>query len=180
MADEDEVEDDELYEPPYEPWPDSITYDFERARVESWQRVRRRDFAEVVREFKALEQTFVSRAGEDASYTLFVRRRVAEDLLEFAICYNKEPFQTCHRLWDELLQYGFIATEQKCASTWFFIDSCRQHGQVDIGLGVLDPLLAELKEMMSAPDAPKPLKRYCRSELATLGKLRTELEALRG
>ncbi len=148
-----------------------------------WTTVRsfRVDFASAEEDYQAILALFLKNAGTGEAAELAAlefRRRIAELIVSCANEKN-QPFDVCQRCWNDLLALGFSDIDVRCMFSRRFVDSCRQHGQVDIGLGVLDPLLAELKEMMSAPDAPKQLKKFCKYQLENLGKLRTELEALR-
>ncbi|MBK9259949.1 MAG: hypothetical protein IPM54_08955 [Polyangiaceae bacterium] len=51
--------------------------------------------------------------------------------------------------------------------------------EVDIGLGVLDPLIAELERLAADPATTKQAARYYRQEVDKLGELRAKLEALK-
>ena len=149
-----------------------------------WMHLRsfRVDFASAVEDYQAILDMVIKHVGTGEAAELAAlefRRRTAELIVSTAHD-KKQPFDVCQRCWNDLLQLGFTDIDARCMYSWFFVDSCRQHGQVDIGLGVLDPLLAELNEMMSAPKAPRALKKFCKYQLENLGKLRAELEALRG
>ena len=160
-------------------WPNPLRRDFAKALDAIFVKVFRTDFSETVRELKAMEATFVARAGDSEVDIREMRQAIAGRLMVVAIDKN-QPFEVCEAYWNDLRAIGFICIEFKVNMTWFFADCCRQHGQVDRGLAVLDSMVAELEQMRSAPDATKSLKRYCRDELATFGKLRAKLEALRG
>ncbi len=177
-AEIDDDDDDDAVEGDVD-WPNALSRDFAMALDATWLKTRYSDFSEAVRELRAMEAAFVARAGDSEVDIREMRQAIAGQLLKQTIEKN-QPFEVCEAYWDDLLAIGFICIEFKVNKTWFFADCCRQHGQVDRGLAVLESMVAELEQMRSVPDATKSLKRYCRDELATFGKLRSKLEALRG
>jgi hypothetical protein len=120
----------------------------------------------------------LTRVGDRENDALEFRRRTAERILDAAHG-KKIPFETCTNAWNALLQLGFSSIDRQSTMTWFFADCCRKHSQVDVGLGVLDPLIAELERLRDDALAAKQPVTYYRNEIATLQKLRAQLEALR-
>ncbi len=175
VVDDDDDDDDG---PEVEWETDPLGCDFAAALDVTIVKVFRSDFSEALREFRAMEATFIARAGDSEGDIREMRQAIAGQLLSEAIDKN-QPFEVCEAYWNDLQTIGFVCIEHKVYKSRFFADCCGQHGQVDRGLAVLESMVAELEHMRSAPDAPKQLKRYCRDELATLGKLRAKLEALR-
>ena len=160
-------------------WPDSISYDFAKARAETLQRTLQSDFAELQRELKTLQQTFVERAGDNEAYARHFCRQITEDLLDAAIHFQKQPFEICHGLWKELLDFGFVEIERKCHATWSFANCCCNYREIDLGLRVLEPLVIELEGLLADPSGSKPAAEYYREQLDHLGEVRTKLNALR-
>lgn len=138
----------------------------------------RMSFADTVREYHAVQAEFLARIGDCDVVALEIRRRIAELILQSAR-EKREPFETCEQLWNELLLLGFTSIERKCAMTWFFADCCRRHRQVDIGLGVLEPIIVDMEQLLADPAVKKQAAKRYRYEVDNLGKLRAELEALR-
>jgi hypothetical protein len=72
---------------------------------------------------------------------------------------------------------GFYRIERQISMTWFFADSCREHGHTDLGLALLDPLIVELERLRAEPTVTTQLAEYYDYELEPLRKLRAKLEA---
>lgn len=162
-----------------EGWPDSISRDFAMARDGTWLKTRFMTFDETVREYKAVEAAFVHRAGDNDFRADSIRRCVAEDILKQAVHDKPQPFDTCTRLWDDLVTHGFPEIESRCTATWFFADCCRKHGQVEIGLAVLEPLIAELERLYAEAAATNQPDEYYRNELNLIRKVHGQLETQR-
>jgi hypothetical protein len=160
----------------YDRWPEDVAIDFSQALTLATINSFRVDFATTVAEYRAIEAKFLPRFGNHAENAQQVRRHITEMVLDAAMT-KKEPFETCLGYWNELLQLGFYRIERRCRATWSFADCCRTHGQRDIGLAVLNPLMDELERLRAEPDVTKPASEYFRHELETLGKLRAKLEA---
>jgi hypothetical protein len=109
---------------------------------------------------------------------LELRRCVVEATLDAANT-HRESFKKCQQLWEDLLPLGFSNIESQCSETMTFADCCRYHGQVEMGLSVLDPLIAEIKRLRAQPDVTRPAARYYKWEIQRLEKIRAEIEARR-
>src|SRR5262245_10456798 len=83
-----------------------------RAMDATYVKTRDCSFAEVVRQFKAVEAEFVTRAGDDEAFVLVTKQRVAEALLQKAND-SSAPFETCRNLWHDLLRLGFEKIERR-------------------------------------------------------------------
>lgn len=162
----------------YDKWPRDVSIDFDGALGLATVKSFRVDFASAVEEYRAIETEYLARIGNDEENAQQVRRHIIEMLLRTAID-KKEPFDTCQKLWNELLHLGFYRIERECRNTWYFGHGCRKHRQTEIGLGVLAPLIAKLERLLADPTVTKPAADYYEHELDGLEKLRAELEALR-
>jgi len=144
----------------------------------TWRKTRHSSFGDIVQAYKAVEFEFVVRAGSNEIYVLETRRRVAEALLREA--HGSQPFDTCQKLWDDLLCIGFANIEIKCIMTWYYADSCRKNKEPEAGLAELEPLIAELERLLTEPTATEDAAGDYQDELAKLGKLRARLKAQQG
>jgi len=107
-------------------------------------------YADLVPEYKAVEAEFVTRAGGNEFFALETRRRVAEALLTEAHA-KRQPFETYHAIWNDLLRLGFSHFERKSTMTWFYADCCRQTKESEAGLVVAFPLIIELDRLLAEP-----------------------------
>jgi len=165
----------------YDKWPRDVSLAFDRALgVASLRYIKNKevDFASVVANAQAIETEFLVRIGDNEENAQQVRRRVAEFLLQAARD-KDQPFETCQRYWNDLLQLGFYRIERQCNETWLFAEICREHGQTDMGLAVLDPLIAEVERLRAEPSVTDFAAEYYDQELGYMRKLRAKLEAER-
>jgi len=169
----------------YHTWPREIALDFERARgVVSVKYIKNRenlknDFPSVVADFRALEIEYLKRIGDHPENAQQVRRIITEMLLQ-AASDTDQPFETCQQYWHELQQLGFYRIERECTDSWMFADICCEHGRIDIGLGVLDPLIQQLEILQSRPNLTEWAAEYYKQRLGDMRNLRARLEAARG
>lgn len=180
---ESDVNDDALGEMMgYDKWPQDVAMDFERARgVASLEYIKnlKGDFAPVVKMFRALEAEFVVRVGDNEENMQQVRRIITEMLLQ-ASWDMDQPFETCLKYWRDLELVGFYCIERRCLNAGAFAVCCQHYGHTDMGLALLDPLIAELQRLRAEPIATKREVEYYEKEMASLRKLRARLEAERG
>jgi hypothetical protein len=168
----------------YDKWPEDVAIAFDRARgVVSLKYLKNRknqkiDFTSVVADFRALESEYLVRVGDNEENAQQVRRIITEMLLQMAQDLD-QPFETCQRYWNDLVQLGFYRIERRCNKTWLFADCCREHGQTELGLAVLDPLIVELERLRAEPTVTEQAAKYYDQELGYLRKLRAKLEAER-
>ncbi len=166
----------------YDKWPRDVSFAFDRARgVVSVKYIKNRknlknDFASVVAEFRALEAEYLIRLEDNAENAQQVRRIITEMLLQAATD-TDQPFETCQQYWHDLQQLGFYRIERRCNETWLFADICLEHGQTDLGLGVIEPLIVELERLRGEPTVAELAAEYYDQELGYLRKLRAKLEA---
>ena len=180
--DESESGDDALGElMGYDKWPEDVAIAFERARgVASVKYIRNRevDFASIVADYRAIEAEFLVHFRNNEENAQQVRRIMTEMLLQAA--WDKDqPFETCQRYWNDLQQLGFYRIERQCNETWLFAKICCEHGHTEIGLAVLDPLIAELERLRAEPTVATFAVGYYEDEIGYLRKLRAKLEAER-
>ena len=163
----------------YDKWPRDVSLAFDRALgVASLKYLKNmgNDFASVVTDFRAIETEFLVRIGDNQENAQQVKRIVAEFLFRAARDKN-EPFETCQRYWNDLQQFGFYRIERQVNLTVLFAISCRRHGQTDIGLAVVDPLIVELERLRAEPTVTDFAAGYYDDEIGYLRKLRAKLEA---
>ncbi len=166
----------------YDKWPRDVAMDFERARgAASLEYIKdlKGDFLPVVTMFRTLESEFVARVGDNEENIRQVRRIVTEMLFSAARDMN-QPFEECWKYWNDLQKLGFYRIERRCDHTWMFAETCREHGQTDLGLSVLDPLIAEVERLRAEPSVTEQAATYYDEELGFMRKLRARLEAVRG
>lgn len=142
----------------------------------AWLRTRDSSFTQKVDEYRQVEREFVQRAGGDAFFVLETKRGIAEAILRQANVTN-QPFNVCQDIWNELVQLGFSNIEVTCTMSWFYADCCRHNKQLDVGLSVLEPLIAEFERLLADPTVAEDAAEYYRYEIDKLGKLRDKLKA---
>ncbi len=162
----------------YDKWPEDVSIAFDRVLGVAKRTNRRTEFVSTVADYRAIEAEFLVRIGDNEENAQQVRRRVSEHLLSMA-WQKDQPFETCQRYWNDLQALGFYRIERQSWMTWFFVDSCRQHGQTDTGLAVLDPFIAELERLRADPSVTVQATKFYDQELEPLRKLRADLEAER-
>jgi hypothetical protein len=152
-----------------------------KAVDQTWLRTRHHSFVDVVQEYKAVEAEFLAhaRARDDEKWALEVKRRIAEALVREA--HGTQDFDTCQRYWNDLLRLGFTNTEIECVMIWYCADSCRITKRPDVGLSVLEPLIAEYEQALADPKSVEEgSDEYYQIELESLGRLRAKLKAQQG
>lgn len=181
--DESEGNDDALGElMGYDKWPQDVAMEFERTRgAASLDYIKNRngDFGPVVANFRAIETDFMGRMGDDEENIQQVRRIITEMLVQAAWDMD-QPFETCLEYWHELEQLGFYRIERRCLKTGSFAVCCQHYGHTDMGLALLDPLIADVERLRAEPTATKQEVDYYDYELESLNKLRSRLEIERG
>ena len=158
--------------------PDAESLGLAIAIDRTWLKTNDGPFADTLQAFKAVEAEFVARARGDEVWVLEIKRRVAEVLLSEA--HGSQPFDTCQKLWNDLLRLGFTNIERKCMMTWFFADCCRKSKQPEVGLSVLEPLFAELESVLAEPTMTEDSAGYYQDQLTKMGRLRAKLKAQQG
>jgi hypothetical protein len=136
------------------------------------------DLDSVVAEFRAIETEYLVHVGDDEEIAQDVRRIIAGMIFE-AAWYLDEPFETCQRYWNEVVELGYWGIDRQAAMTGSFAVCCSEYGQTDLGLATLDPLIAELERLRAEPAVTQQAAEYYDYELDSLRKLRARLEAER-
>lgn len=160
-------------------WQDPLSREFAQAKDRVTLRCIKSDFVTAVGQYRALLQEYLPRVGSDEELRLEFHRRIIEEILTLAYQEN-EPFETCQRVWNEMLQVGFSTIECRCLMTHFFVKCCIRSTETDIGFSVLDPLIADVERLRAEPTATKQEVDYYDYELESLNKLRSRLEIERG
>jgi hypothetical protein len=175
----------------YDMWPFDVSIAFDRALgpvVIKYIKDRKKliedrnngtfTFDTVIADFRNLEAEYVERLQGNAENMQQVRRIITERLLMVSEALD-EPFETHQQLWSELQRLGFYRIERQCTNTLNFARVCREHGKTDLGLEVLDPVIAEVERLRAKPNLTKWATEYYDQEIESLQKLRARLEAER-
>ncbi len=136
------------------------------------------NLASVVAEFRAIESEYLRHVGDNEEIAPDVRRIIAGMIFE-AAWYLDEPFETCQRYWNEVVDLGYWGIDRQAAMTGAFAACCSEHGQTDLGLATLDPVIAELERLRAEPTVTPKAAEYYDYELDSLRKLRASIEAER-
>jgi hypothetical protein len=160
----------------YDKWPEDVSIAFDRALGVAKRKNRRTEFASSVADFHTIEAEFLVRIGGNQENAQQVRRIVTEMLLSMA-WQKDQPFDVCQRYWNDLQQLGFYRIERQCFMTWFFADCCREHRQTDMGISVLEPLIAELERLHAEPTVAALAAECYEERLESMRRLRARLEA---
>jgi hypothetical protein len=169
----------------YDKWPGDVAAAFDHARGRlSVAQIKNRkklknDFASVVADFRALETEFAERVGNEDENVRQLRRIVAEMLLD-AAWYTEQPFETCLKYWQDLQELGFYRVEREGLHTGSFAACCLHHGQIDLGLALIDPFIAKIERLRAESNVTEQALAYYAEEIESFGKLRARLEAARG
>ena len=169
----------------YDKWPREVSLAFDRAlgvvSVKYLQDLENRtfDFASVVDDFRALEAEYMTIVRDNEESVRQVRRIVTEKLLQMTSNLD-EPFETSEMFWHELQRLGFYRIEREINNTLLFAEICREHGQTDVGLSVIDPVIAKVEQLHAKPGITQWASEYYEQELGYLRKLRVRLETERG
>lgn len=133
-------------------------------------------FNEVVCEYKRVENEFVTLLDGNAFHVLETRRRIAESILCAATRFE-QPFQVCQDAWNEMVAVGFTNSYLRSRMTWLYADCCLLEGQIDVGLSVLEPLIADTIRQIEEPTRADRSVEALKEDLARLEELRDELKA---
>ncbi len=132
------------------------------------------EYADVVRAYRQIEEKFVNHAGYDDREVLETKRRIAESIFT-AGCRQEQPFEVCRDNWNALVDLGFSTIETFSNMTWFYADCCLLHRQYEMGLALVEPLIAEFETALADPTCTEQAKRFYNQELEPLRKIRDEL-----
>ena len=159
-------------------WQDPLSREFAQAKDRVTLRCIRSDFATAAGQYRALFQEYLPKVGSNEELRLEFHRRIIEEILTLAYQKN-EPFETCQRVWDEMLQVGFSTIECRCLMTHFYVKCCIRSAETNIGFSVLNPLILDVERLRAEPSVTKQAATYYDDELASLHNLRARLEAQR-
>lgn len=169
----------------YDKWPDDLATAFERDRgdvIRKYLKDRKtRTFTvdAIVADFRALEARYMEHFRDHAENALQVQRITAEMLLKMTWI-RSEPFETSQMFWHELQGLGFYRIEREISNTRMFAEICREYGHTDLGLSVIDPVIAKVEALHAKPGITQWASEYYEEELGYLRKQRARLETERG
>ncbi|TKC95705.1 hypothetical protein [Polyangium fumosum] len=132
----------------------------------------------MVEDYRRAEVKYVARMGDSASGVLEINRRIAEWIL-WAAQRRHPPFEVCREAWNDLVRVGFTDIERECTMTGFYADCCAYDEKPEVGLAVLERLLAEIERRLEERRSTQSPTEFYEEELEKLGDLRDELEAQR-
>lgn len=168
----------------FDKWPRDIALAFDRAlgdlslKYLKSRKNRTFEFGVVVADFRALEAQYLDRFLDNEENRLELRRIITEYLLRMAKDLG-EPFEACELYWQDLLKLGFSSIEREGLQTGAFAACCLSFGRIDLGLAVVDPLVAKLQRLNADPAATEQAREYYAEEIDSFRKLRARLEAER-
>ena len=148
-------------------------------RIESvFIRKPRLSFAEALEEYRKIEADLVKQALDDADEyaAIEIKRRIAEWILQYAL-HSEQPFGVCEKAWNHLLAVGFTDLDKKCTMTCVYADCCWETEQDEVGLAVVEPVIAELEQWLAETMLPSKWASHCEMNLAALRKRRDALKA---
>lgn len=132
-------------------------------------------FEEVVRQYRMLEAEFVALAGDDEALVVQRRQSITNHLLMDA--QNAEqPHHVCHAIWDELMLRGFMSTDLRHSLSNCYARCCQLNGEFKAGLAVIEPLIAELEELLAQPAINPNVRAFCEQFLSIHVETREELK----
>lgn len=136
-------------------------------------------FEDAVREYRRIEAEFVERAGDNEYHVVETRRRITEWLLKHALMIDEQPQEVCREIWEEMLQRGFSDVERRHTMSDLYARCCQMNGEFDVGLAIVEPLIAEIEQLLEAkPTTLTPQNRaFYEENLQIHRKIRDELKA---
>jgi hypothetical protein len=140
------------------------------------QRRKELSFDESVREYRQVEAEFVARAGDNEARALATKQSITNHLLMEAER-TEQPHAVCRELWEELIQRGFISINLRHVMSSTYARSCQWNGEFDVGIAVLEPLIAELDVLLMQPALTPNHRAFCEQFLRLHTGLRDELVA---
>ena len=134
-------------------------------------------FTEIEQRYRQLETEFrESLQPDDESFAQESKRRITQTLFRRA-CELHQPFDVCRDLWDALQPWDFGNLEDKCTMTRLYAECCLLHGQSEVGLAVVEPLLAHLQHQVATGTDEDMGEGNYPKEIGLLEKLHQQLEA---
>lgn len=153
--------------------PDTV---FVRRILALFARKEETNFDEVVRQYREIEAEFVELAAEDAAKATERKQSITNHLLMDAEK-SEQPHEVCRKLWDELIQRGFMSINMRHAMSSTYARCCQWNGEFDVGIAVLEPLIAELQVLLAQPALTPNHRAFCEQFLRMHTVLRDELAA---
>lgn len=133
-------------------------------------------FDEAVRAYRQIETEFVDRAGTNEWDVLETKRRITEWLLNFA-CRSGQPQEVCRELWEEMLERGFSGIDKRHTMGGIYARCCQMNGEFDAGIAVLEPLIAELEQLLQRTTLTSQNRKFCEENIRIHKKIIDELKA---
>ncbi len=160
--DDEEVSPDEI----------ELTHRFTEVRLHEHER----PFAEVVHDYRRIEEEFVARVGDNIEVALNFKRRISMLILCAALMAD-QPHEVCRAIWEEVVERGFQDHETKRNHIGIYARCCQMNGEFTAGIAVLEPLIAEMEQALKGKALTRKERKWYKKDLVTLGKRRDELKA---
>jgi hypothetical protein len=135
-------------------------------------------FDAAVQEYRQIEAELVEQDGDDEFMVLETKRRIAEWILTCA-WRDDVPFEQFQEAWNAMVALGFSGDDIKRTMTWHYADYCLTNKHYDVGLTVLEPVVAEFEEWLQGIVLKPKMKTFYEDELEGLRHKRDGLIALR-
>lgn len=133
-------------------------------------------FAGVVREYRQIETEFVAREANDEWAVIETKRRITEGLLDSALR-TKQSQEVCQELWDEILERGFSGIDMRHMMSDVYARCCQMNGAFDTGIAVLEPLVAELEQLLQQTTLTSQNRKFCEENIRFHKMIIDELKA---
>lgn len=149
---------------------------FIRRIIEVFGRNHEMSFDEVVRQYRQIETEFVALAGDDEGMVLERKQSITDHLLMDAEN-SEQPHDVCHKIWEELIQRGFMSIDLRHSLSDSYARCCQWNGEFEAGLAVIEPLVAELEVLLAQTALTPNHRAFCEQFLEIHKDLRDQLKA---
>lgn len=133
-------------------------------------------FDESAREYRQIEAEFVERAGENEARALATKQSITNHLLMEAER-TEQPHEVCRKIWEELMQRGFLTMELRHVLSRTYARCCQCNGEFNIGIEVIESRIAELEQLLQDSTLTPDNRFYCEENIRMHNELRDELKA---
>ena len=134
------------------------------------------EYMDIVHAYRHLEQEFIDDNDDKEIDALETKRRIAETIL-MAARDHEQPFDVCRDNWNALVELGFSSIDKYSTMCWCYADCCLFNAQYDVGIEVLDGVIAEIHRRLDEPGLICRREKYYDQELDNLETLREGLLA---
>jgi len=79
--------------------------------------------------------------------------------------------------WEDVVRVGIVEFEVRCTMTWYYADCCRRNKKTEMGLNMLEPLVAELQQLLAEPNVSEVDAWDYRQKLKMMDNVLAPLQA---